>query len=890
LGDGFDVLSYHRISTSPMAPHPDDPSLSVRDRLLRAAARLDGADHEGASCASSELREDQATVFRAVGWYVTDVATRPAGMNGKPFARIVLPPRTGKTVLAAHVIGQSGLCATIVVPSRTLVRQTCKELRAHLPGIRVGRFDGEQVKVVRKGVNVTTYAMLHARTRNRPLPKPISTSPLVFVDEAHHAMTDARMAIFRDAFHPDAIRIGLTATPDYDALRALEKFFPDLIHEIALDEAMELGLLAPARVWVAEVDEDASKVQMVGGDFDTESLGRLLSSAPAFEAVRQFRYALSERRKAAMIACANRQQAYDLVRYLERHRPRGTPPPLLLLGETPRAQREESLSSFETGACDTLIQVGVLVEGWTSPRCKVLVDLAPSVSRVRATQKYFRAMTRDGNEEAHLFVVLPRHLPAPPVLPMEVFGQVGEYDLGDLVRKRVREASEPRQVRRYEHTPIRGVELKRRIVVATTLSKPSLQRGDWESLAEVLATCEGFDFDAPPTLDRFRWLVFAHKAFSGHGAFLLRWLGFAASRSGYAAFLVGVFPDADGLLLLGERDRFRHNGPCSDDAAHLLSAIHGDNASAKDRDGILEGMRALAGTEDAPAPTPYDALESAETCAWVLLSAITALPARYRVMLSCGFGLGTWDELSMRAAGGVFSYTGTTMRHRSNKALRLLRERRLLFERIRPRNGVNSPQGTPEESHELTLAQRPISTAFLAAVVGELSHLELAAGDLESLWGTAENRRRSRQSKIPPDINGWVQDIARALQYAKDVRRDESRDYDLGALLAAVVVRACLHRLRPRMTNEEMLALLSGIPEALLLRDGDVRSVALEFARWYLDTHVALGLMRISTGDSAWMAACDLGTDIVDVQVAERWSVEPVVALLTAEKNAGGLV
>lgn len=351
-----------------MPPHSDDPSEPVRTRLLRAAARLenDGGNAPHARTAST-LRPDQEGVFRAVGWYLTDVATRPESERRPAFARIVQPPRTGKTVVAAHVIAHSGLCATFVVPSRTLVRQTCEELRAHLPGIRVGRFDGEQVQVVRKGVNVTTYAMLHAQSKRGPLPKPLRSAPLVFVDEAHHAMTDARMGIFREAFDADAIRIGLTATPDYDAQRALARHFPDLIHEIALEEAMALGLLAPARVWVADIDADASRVRMLGGDFDSETMGRLLSSAPAFQAARQFRYAPSERGKAAMIACASRQQAYDLVRFLERHRPKGTPAPKLLLGETSRATREEVLGAFEGGSCDTLVQVGVLIEGWTSP-------------------------------------------------------------------------------------------------------------------------------------------------------------------------------------------------------------------------------------------------------------------------------------------------------------------------------------------------------------------------------------------------------------------------------------------------------------------------------------------------------------------------------------------
>jgi len=845
--------------------------------LLRAAERLEDENDTSRARTASNLRPDQESVFRAVGWYLTDIATRPASERKPAFARLVQPPRTGKTVVAAHVIGHSGLCATFVVPSRTLVRQTCEELRAHLPGIRVGRFDGEQVHVVRKGVNVTTYAMLHAQSKRGPLPKPLRSAPLVFVDEAHHAMTDARMAIFREAFDEDAIRIGLTATPDYDAQRSLARHFPDLIHEIALEEAMALGLLAPARVWVADIDEDGSRVRMVGGDFDSETIGRLLSSAPAFEAARQFRYAPSERGKAAMIACASRQQAYDLVRFLERHRPKRSPAPRLLLGETPRATREAVLDAFEQGTCDTLVQVGVLIEGWTSPRCKLLIDLSPSVSRVRATQKYFRAMTCSGDDEAHLFVVLPSHLPAPPVLPMELFGQAGEYAMGGLVGDTEPGDSRARPVRRYEHSPIQGVSLRQRMLVATALARPNLERGDRKTLAKVLSSCPQFASDAPPTHDRFRWMMFSHEAFSGHGAFLLRWLGFPSSRAGYAAMLSAVFPEFDALALLDERQSAGGVRPCAADVAHLQSAIRGEVQGSDGLTGIAEGARALSGGDDEPIRTPEEALQAAELSSWTLLSLVTALPARYRVALCSRFGLGTWRELFLDDAGDLIGRSGSTIAIRVIQSIERLQERRLLFEGKRPQNQLNSPQGTPDESSDLPLARLPMPLQFVAAVAGELSHLELVAGDLEWLDDAAANRRRKRQAAVPGDVGAWVQEIARALQYAAEVSADETGDCHLGALLTAVIVRSCLHRRSPRMTNRELLLLLRSIPLDLFSAE-DVKPIILSYGKWYVDAHVAMGLLTATLRDAVWSSIVEAGSEVMLMPLPERWSTKDAVA------------
>ena len=55
----------------------------------------------------------------------------------RPVLQIVLPPRTGKTVLAGHVIGLSGLTATRDGPTRVLVEQT-RRLFGDASGVPVG--------------------------------------------------------------------------------------------------------------------------------------------------------------------------------------------------------------------------------------------------------------------------------------------------------------------------------------------------------------------------------------------------------------------------------------------------------------------------------------------------------------------------------------------------------------------------------------------------------------------------------------------------------------------------------------------------------------------------------------------------------------------------------
>ncbi len=323
-----------------------------------------------------------------------------------------------------------------------------------------------------------------------------------------------------------------------------------------------------------------------------------MSTAPFFRAVEVFHYDPDHRGMPALIACASRQQAYDLVRYLERHRPPGRPPPALLLGDTPRDVRERALARFEGGKLDTLVQVGVLVEGWSSPRCKLLIDLAPSASRVRATQKYFRVMTRHGEDEARIFVLLPKDLPGLPILPVDLFGGLVEYRCGALIGSGAGTVAE---LERTPGTPVEGVELRSRILLAHRHEKPALDPAAAADVRAVLASNPAFD---PETCGVFRFagLWFDHPLFVGRGDFLLRWLGVPLTREAYHRFVSRIFPEAAANLLLAQDGRPAAERSCHDDLRRLRRALCVASADGRPEEPFASTWRAIAG----PAPGPYD--------------------------------------------------------------------------------------------------------------------------------------------------------------------------------------------------------------------------------------------------------------------------------------------
>ncbi|MSR85217.1 hypothetical protein EXS71_02140 [Candidatus Uhrbacteria bacterium] len=658
--------------------------LPMEQRVLQAVDRLQDFSRTAqvGGVVTYALRGDQVNVFNDFAIYMRDVASRSSeGENDLPMGRIILPPRTGKTVIAAHSINVTGLTTAFMVPSKALVDQTAAEFRQKLPDIPIGTYYGDEKNLVNHGVNVTTYSILqHQWRRHECLPAPIRHAALVFPDEAHHSMTKQRLAMLRFGFDPRAIRIALTASPDYSDERKLSRFFPQLIHQITIEEAVKLDLLAPTRVFIYEVDVDASKVEFKAGDFEDETTGRLMSAAPFLEAACKYRYQAYSIGERALICCRSRQQAYDLYKYLLAHRPEGTPAPGLIIQDTSTSERREILRKYELGFVDTLITVSILVEGWSSPFCKVLIDLAPSLSLVRATQKFFRPMTRWAEHEAKIYILLPKNLSVQPVLPMEIMNWSQEtYESGALIASPERqkcEAGELEKLKRHAETPVAHVRLKTRVLVNTHLQKPALNSRDTKQVQQVLRSNSEFseEGDELPSFFLFRWLMFTHQLFTGRGDQLLRYLGVPLTQEGYVLAMARVFPETANDRFLLQRRNLDTIGTCYDELeAWNGKLLKGMGDTRRVSPAIEYGYCALAGPiARGELPNGEDVVHAQELHDSVNKVLATLTP-RLEKLLRLRFGIDTGEEMTLEAVGREFEINRERVRQIEARAFRLLR-------------------------------------------------------------------------------------------------------------------------------------------------------------------------------------------------------------------------
>ncbi|MFH1631442.1 MAG: DEAD/DEAH box helicase family protein [bacterium] len=640
---------------------------TITGRVRRAALRMRNSV-QGSRVVDStmRLRTEQVGVFEDIARYLEDhalIAGKDSFSTGS-YGRIVQPPRTGKTVLIGETVAGSGATAVVIVPTTTLVDQAASDLRKHLPTVRVGVYYGEEKNLVRGGVIVTTYTIMQLRHKEGAVPKEIREATLVFLDEAHHSMTVDRQEMIEKAFHATAVRIALTATPDYDEQRTLAQFFPTLIHEITLQEAVELNLLSELKVWVVEVDSNASTVKLVSGDFDTDVLGEIMSTAPFFEACRMFRYDTEENaRKPTLICCASRQQAYDCFKFLLEHRPARSKRPVLILSDTKTEMRRSYLEDFEAGRIDTIINVGVLIEGWNSPHCKLMVDMAPTVSLVRAKQKFFRVMTRHDSDIAMIYMLIPARLPQIPIFPQDLFGKSVEiHGFAELERKFARQAQkeELKRLQRRAKTPIEEVAAKTRVLLEASTGRHKLNPRDTEQIRKVIRTGVKRGHSLP-FFSSFRHIWFKHDLFTGKGEQLMRFCGYIPNAREYTHFMQTLYPHDLVVTLHLRRDEDRpSDASCRYDVEHLLGAINSPEAQKPAaRYGMPLGWRALGADEPPEAPEERLELKEKIDITMALVTTPWLLTEHQRMTLYMRYGLADGEECSWSEIGnalGIHTY------------------------------------------------------------------------------------------------------------------------------------------------------------------------------------------------------------------------------------------
>lgn len=298
---------------------------------------------------------------------------------GSKSVLIQAPTGSGKTCLAAHILAGAagkGKRAWFLVHRRELLRQA--EDTFALCGIDSGIVSASRTPDKSKAIQICSVQSL--RRRMASLPKP----DLIVVDEAHHQGAATYKAIH--AGNPQAVYLGLSATPVRLDGAGLGAWFADLIEGPPMADLIGQGWLAPYRLFAPGAVQ-LEGVHTVAGDYNKHELaGAMAASAVVGDAVREYRR-LAAGRRALLFAWsieASKQLASEFAE--------AGIPAEHVDGETHSLERDMAIARFRSGETLVIANVDLFGEGFDAPGAEAALLLRPTQSLGIYLQQVGRVM------------------------------------------------------------------------------------------------------------------------------------------------------------------------------------------------------------------------------------------------------------------------------------------------------------------------------------------------------------------------------------------------------------------------------------------------------------------------------------------------------------------
>lgn len=306
-------------------------------------------------------------------------------------ALIVMPTASGKS----HVIAAAAQMlqpVLVLQPSKELVEQNVEKLAQVIDrkeiGIYSASFNSKEIKTF-------TYATIQSVYK---CPEKFTHVKLVIIDECHGVsvknLDSMYVKFFKDIGSPKII--GLTATPFrleigyyWNSAKILmqatmlklitrtrhknakEMFWKRILYKVDYKELQEKGYLSPIEyIHNPIVPYSEIPINKSHSDYDLDGY---VQSIIGQEAVILNTIAEAQKRyKAVLVFCSNVDQCRALSSVIK-----GS---AMVLGETPKKEREEIVKKFKSGEIQTIFNYGTLTTGFDKPDLDCVVLLRPTRS------------------------------------------------------------------------------------------------------------------------------------------------------------------------------------------------------------------------------------------------------------------------------------------------------------------------------------------------------------------------------------------------------------------------------------------------------------------------------------------------------------------------------
>lgn len=293
---------------------------------------------------------------------------RLAYRDGARAPLLVAPTGMGKTVIMADILrslAARGRSAMVLVHRRELIAQTSAKLTlADVPhGIIAAGTAAADAPI--QVASVQTLARRLERTTAQP--------DLIVIDEAHHAVAGTWGKAL--AHWPNALRLGVTATPVRQDGRGLKAVFDKLVLGPATAELISDGFLCPSRLYAPPAVADLSGLRRRAGDYAIEEAAeRMDRPTVTGDAIAHYRRLAAGQR--AIAFCCNVNHAEHVCTAFNHAGIKAA----TLLGSTDPLRRDVAVSRFAAGDLQVLVTVDVVSEGFDIPAAGCAILLRPTQS------------------------------------------------------------------------------------------------------------------------------------------------------------------------------------------------------------------------------------------------------------------------------------------------------------------------------------------------------------------------------------------------------------------------------------------------------------------------------------------------------------------------------
>lgn len=287
----------------------------------------------------------------------------------------VLPTGGGKTILFSYIAREAakkGKRVCILVHRRELLLQTCAKLEHDHGRISAG-FDSTQVSYA-KLIQVATV-----QTLVRRLEKYRHQFDLIIIDEAHHATASTYLKIIEA--HPNAVILGVTATPMRMSGKGLGDLFSEIIEGPTVAQLTKWGYLVPAEVY-APSSIDVSGIKKTLGDFQKTDLARVVDK-PKITGDAVKHYKLLADGVPAIAFCVSLEHAEHVAESFREADYRSR----RIDGTLDQHERDACITDLSTGRLDVLTSCDLISEGLDVPVVGCGIMLRPTLSTILAIQQ-----------------------------------------------------------------------------------------------------------------------------------------------------------------------------------------------------------------------------------------------------------------------------------------------------------------------------------------------------------------------------------------------------------------------------------------------------------------------------------------------------------------------